>query len=366
MKNILFYLAILSLFVWSSCNKYEEPSILTISPVRGPVETLITIEGSNFEDITSLSFNDGVPANFNPSYGSENAVLFRVPLNAPIGDNVITIETKGGTVTTEFKVTLDAPKLTSFYPVSGEVGGTVTFLGENFFEPIEVLFFDSIAAPILFLSPDSMVVEIPENVEKGFLKIKANGGDISTNVQFFTVTNILVNNFDGEGVRSETNNWLFYGSILQTSATTAVRSSNPVPIDNNFLKLSGVDPGSVWIGGTESHAWDINDFDVFPIESDLTNTFLEMDLNNNGRDASHVVLILTERNGSANDFTYNQDISQEGWHHISIPLSRFEDVSGLQVNPQIIKNLKIHLVNNNMATSAIEANVDNIKFVQVN
>ncbi len=366
MKHLFIFLAVFSSLVWCSCNKYEAPSILTISPVKGPVETLITIEGSHFEDIISLNFNDGVPANFNPSYGSENAVLFRVPLNAPIGDNIITIETKGGTVMADFKVTLDAPKLTSFFPASGEVGGTVTFLGENFFEPIEVLFFDSIAAPILFLSPDSMVVEIPEGVEKGFIKIKANGGDISTNVQFFTVTDILVNNFDGAGIRSETSNWLFYGSILQSSASTAVRSSNPAPIDNNFLKLSGVDPGSIWIGGTESHAWDINEFSVFPIESDLTNTFLEMELNNNGREDSHIVLILTERDGSLNDFTYNQDISQEGWNRISIPLSRFEDVNGLQINPQIIRNLKIHLVNNNMSATAIEANIDNIKFVQVN
>ncbi len=366
MKRITFYISILSLLIISSCNKYEEPSIMTISPVRGPVETLITIEGSNFEDIISLNFNDGVPANFNPSYGAENAVLFRVPLDAPIGDNVITIETKGGTVTADFKVTLDAPELNSFFPTSGQVGETVTFLGENFFEPIEVLFFDSISAPILFLSPDSMVVEIPEGVEKGFLKIKANGGDVSTNIQFFTVNNILVNNFDGEGMRSNTDNWLFYGSILQSNAGTAIRSSNPDPIDNNFLKLSGVDPGSVWIGGTESHSWDIAEFDVFPIQSDLTNTFLEMDVNNNGREDSHVVLILAERGGSINDFTYNQDIKEEGWSHLSIPLSRFEDIDGLQINPQIIRTLKIHLVNNNMSTSALEANIDNIKFVQVN
>lgn len=366
MKNILFYLTVLSAIIGTSCNKYEAPSITTISPIKGPVETLIVIEGANFEDIISLNFNDGVAANFNPSYGSETGVLLRVPLDAPIGDNVITIETKGGTVTADFKVTLDAPELTSFYPVSGEVGGTVTFLGENFFEPIEVLFFDSIAGDILFLSPDSMVVEIPEGVEKGFLTIKANGGDISTNIQFFSVTELLVNNFDGEGIRSQTENWLFYGGILQTSSNTAIRSANPDPIDNNFLKLSGVDPGSVWIGGTESHAWDINDFDVFPIVSDLTNTFLEMDLNNNGREDSHIVLILTERAGSPNDFTYNQDINQEGWNHLSIPLSRFEDVNGLQIDPQIIKNLKVHLVNNNMATSAIEANIDNIKFIQVN
>jgi len=188
MKNILFYLTVLSAIIGTSCNKYEAPSITTISPIKGPVETLIVIEGANFEDIISLNFNDGVAANFNPSYGSETGVLLRVPLDAPIGDNVITIETKGGTVTADFKVTLDAPELTSFYPVSGEVGGTVTFLGENFFEPIEVLFFDSIAGDILFLSPDSMVVEIPEGVEKGFLTIKANGGDISTNIQFFSVT----------------------------------------------------------------------------------------------------------------------------------------------------------------------------------
>ena len=362
MKNILLYLSVLSLLLIASCKKYEAPSIMTISPIKGPVETLITIEGANFEDIISLNFNDGVPANFNPSYGAENAVLFRVPLDAPLGDNIITIETKGGTVTADFKVTLDAPKLTTFYPVSGEVGGTVTFLGENFFEPIEVLFFDSIAAPILFLSPDSMVVEVPEGVQKGFINIKANGGDISTNIQFFTVTNILVNDFDGGGMRADTDNWIFFGNILQTNASTALRSSNPDPLDNNFLKLSGAGDG--FLGGTLSHVWG-NDFTVFPIESDLSNTLLEMDFNNNGREDSHILLALATL-GGANDYSYSQDIAEEGWNHLSIPLSRFEDLNGLQINPQEINQVKIFLVNENMSPAAIEANIDNIKFVQIN
>ncbi len=360
MKNIFLFLSVLSLLLIASCKNYEAPSIMTISPIKGPVETLITIEGANFEDIISLNFNDGVPANFNPSYGSENAVLFRVPLDAPIGDNVITIETKGGTVTADFKVTLDAPDLVSFYPASGEVGGTVTFLGENFFEPIEVLFFDSISAPILFLSPDSMVVEIPEGVEKGFIKIKANGGDISTNIQFFTVTDILVNDFDGEGIRADTENWIFFG-LLQSNSSTAIRSANPDPIDNNFLKLSGA--GNGLIGGVFSHSWG-NDFTVFPIESDLTNTFIEMDVNNNGKDNTSILLALAAR-GSSDDYSYSQDIGEEGWNRLSIPLTRFEDFNGLQIDPQDINQLKIFLVNN-VSSSAIEVNIDNLKFIQVN
>jgi hypothetical protein len=360
------YLLYLSglLFI-SACTKQEAPVISSISPEFGFEETLITVEGMNFENILSINFDEGIPANFNPSYASENAVLFRVPENAVLGDNTIEITTEGGVVTFPFRVTLKPPTISDFYPESASPGETVTIIGENFFEPLEVLFFDSISANIIFSSEDSIVAEVPENVMKGQIKVKANGGPVSTPRVFFTTTEILVNDFDGNGLRSETNRWIFYGAIDQ-NAGNAIQNSDPAPIDNNFLKISGRDPGTVWIGGTENHSFDIASFEVFPITTDLNNTFLEIDVNNNGKDFTHLILVMVERNGSINDFSTTVLLDEEGWHKFSLPLNRFTDLDGFTIDPQKIRAVKFHLINNEGSNQKLEANIDNVKFVQIN
>lgn len=347
-----------------ACEK-EPPAVVTFMPDFGPAETLITVEGMHFNDLLAIDFNEGVAADFNPSFGTNEALLFRVPENAPLGENMIRIETDNGITEFPFRVTLKPPSVNISYPESANVGETVTILGENFFEPLEVLFFDSIEANILFAAEDSIVVEVPQDVMKGRITVKANGGSALTPTLFFTTTQILVNNFDGEGLRSETNKWIFYGSIDQ-NANTAVQNSNPIPIDNNYLKISGMDPGTVWIGGTESHSWDTNDFNVFPISSGLNDTYLSLDLNSNGRDKTHLIIVLAERDGSPNDFTTTFPIDWDGWNNVELPLNKFTDIDGFPIDPTKIKTIKLHLYNELNSTLPLEVNVDNVKFIQVN
>lgn len=341
------------------------PKVDMYEPDFGPPETLIVVEGSGYDDLLAINFNDDVPADFNPSFGTGNALLFRVPPNAPLGDNDIRIVTSEGETTFPFRVTLEAPKVSFFSPKSANEGETVYILGENFFEPLEVLFFDSIAGNIIYHQPDSLVVEVPAGVQRGRLKVKANGGSATTAENFFSTTDILINDFDGNGVRAETEKWLFYGSIDQ-NANDAIQSSNPDPIDNNFLKVSGTDPGSVWIGGVESHSNDPMVFENFGLTSDLNNTFVSMDINNNGQEKTTLIIVLAERGGSPNDFTQQIDIDWEGWENLNIPLNRFQDVDGLTVDPSKIRTVKLHLFNDQNTTQRHEINVDNLKFIQVN
>jgi len=366
-NNIIKSILLLSAVIFiSACGKnVGDPSVITYSPITGPPGTLVTVEGMNFDDLTKLNFDDEVPADFNPSFGTPDVLLFRVPEDAPLGDNMIHIETEHGETFFPFKVTLEAPVVSDFYPKSANEGETVTILGTNFFEPLEILFFDSIPGKILYHQPDSLVIEVPAGVERGRINVKANGGNSLTAELFFSTVDYLVNDFDGNGLRAETNKWLFYGNIEQ-NFTNAVHNSNPDPLDGNFLKVSGTDPGSIWIGGTESHSNDPNDFDVFPIASDINNTFVEMDINNNGAVATQLIIVLAERNGSTNDFTAEIDVDWEGWRTVSIPLSRFADIGGVTIDPSKIRTIKMHLYNGNNSSNKLEVNIDNLKFVQIN
>jgi len=361
-----FTLGLISLLFLSSCQEDGPPTVDSFSPDAGFENTLITVEGSNFENLVSINFNDGVPADFNPSFGTSSALLFRVPENAPLGDNNVVITTETGEVSFPFKVTLEAPEISDFSPKSANEGEMVYIKGKNFFEPLVVLFEDSLAGNIIYSDPDSLVVEVPAGVERGRIKVKANGGSSLTGEFFFSTTEILVNDFDGNGVRSETDKWLFYGSIDQNSSN-ATTNADPDGFDgSNFLKISGTDPGTVWIGGAESHSNDPMVFEVFDIASDINNTFVEMDINNNGYDDTHLIVVLAERNGSINDFSETIEVDWDGWEHVSLPLNRFKDVDGAFIDPEKIRTIKMHLYNELQSNQPLEVNVDNLKFVQIN
>jgi hypothetical protein len=366
MKSFKYTLYLFLLIIVMSCEKKPAPAVVDFKPAFGPEKTLIVVKGMDFEEVTSIKFDDGVDADFNPSFGTDSALLFRVPFNAKLGPNMITITTETGETSFPFRVTLEAPEVEEFYPKSANQGDQITITGKNFFEPLEVLFFDSIAGKIIFHSPDSVVVEVPANVKKGKIKLKANGGSSFTGEQFFSTKEILVNDFDGKGVRSETNKWDFYGFIDQLNSAAAVQKSNPNPVSGNFLKLTGKDIGSQWIGGTENHSNDVNVFKTFDINSDINNTFIEMDLNSNSSTKTHLIVVMAERDGSPNDFTYTTQIEWSGWKKIRIPLNRFKDVSGVTINPKKIKAVKLHLYNELKTAAKLEANIDNLKFILIN
>jgi hypothetical protein len=209
---------------------------------------------------------------------------------------------------------LDAPQVYRIAPETAQVGETVTIYGTNFFPPLEVFFFDSVQAQIVSTQADSIIkVIVPSGVTKGKITVVCNGQDTLSPNPFYTQSPILVNDFDGNGLRAQTNKWIFVGSVDQNAAN-AVQNANPAPINNNFLKLSGKDAQNItWIGGAQSNFGFPGDaFTTYGITSTAENTLLEMDINNNGKTKTHVVFILLEKDGSFNDFTYKIPISETG------------------------------------------------------
>ncbi len=350
---------------FSSCDKEVGPPVIEIvDPVFGPAETLVTFQGVNLANITEVKFSDQV-VNFNNAYNADNALLLRIPTNVPLGEHVVTITTDGGSVTTNFRVTLEAPEIFSFSPASAAVGERVTILGKNFYEPLTAWFFDSIQAEIITAVPDSMIILVPEGVEKGRISLFANGGFTRSPINFFTVNPILVNDFDGNGIRSETDKWIFRGSIDQNK-NTAVQNTMPAPIDGNYLKISGKDELDIsWIGGAENHTWDVEAFQTFGITTDANNTLIEMDVNNNGQKKTHMILVLLEKDGSSNDFALTVKVDWTGWQKVSVPLNRFQDLNDFTVDPLKVKTLKIQIIDVEDSNETLEVNVDNIQFVEI-
>jgi len=354
----------LCLLQFSCGHESLAPSLVSIEPDFGPAETLVTIEGENLGGIQSITFS-GEPINFNNAYNADHALLFRIPNSVPLGAHEVVITTAGGSLNTRFQVTQEPPEIFEVFPESAGPGDQVVIRGENFFEPIEVFFFDSVQAVVEALTVDSLVVTVPEGVEMGFVRVNANGGSVLSPKRFFTVSTIVVNDFDGNGVRAENNKWIFQGSVNE-NALNAVQSANPAPLEGNFLKLSGKDElGIQWIGGAQTYfGFPGDDFETFNIRTDAANTLLELDLNSNGSDVTHIILIMQEKDGSTNDFTHDIYIDWEGWKHMSVPLNRFRDLNEVIIDPAKARVLKIHLIDNDNTGETLEVNIDNIKFLQ--
>ena len=145
-----------------------------------------------------------------------------------------------------------------------------------------------------------------------------------------------------------------------------ITSANPAPIEGNFLKLTGTPLSNIeWIGGAENNSDDTDVFQTFGITTDVNNTLIEMDVHNNGKEKTYLLLALKERDGSTNDFTTEVAIDWDGWGKVSLPLNRFLDLNDAPIDPSKIKTLKVHLTDGDGSGQAIEANVDNIKFLEI-
>ena len=360
MKNYL--LAFIAL-ACIACNPDPDPPLIeSVEPAFGPAETLVTFEGANLANLKTITFSDQ-EVNFNTAYNSDVALLFRIPTNVPLGEHTVEFVTDGGVATTTFRVTLDPPAIFSINPEFASPGETVTIFGKNFFDPVEVFFFDSVRAEILTLAPDSIVVEVPENIEKGRVTVVANGGATESPVNFFSVDPILINDFDGNGLRSQTNRWGFVGQVDQ-NANNAVVADGPT---GNYLELTGTDDLDIaWIGGAQSDfGFPGDDFTDFGIETDINNTLLEMDVSNNGQTNTFLSLILLENDGLTTDFVHEIAVDWNGWERVSIPLNRFKNFEGVSVDPAKIKVIKIHMIDQNDSDEQLEVRVDNVRFVQI-
>lgn len=363
--------AILAVFMVSGCDDVDPPVLVSLEPMMGPTTTLVVMQGENLAEIRELLFN-GSPIPFNTAYNSDVALLFRIPENMSLGEKQVTVRTDGGSFETNFTVTEDPPLVPRFFPRSANEGDLITLVGENFFEPLEVTFktgefvedrwSDSLVADIVFAAEDSLIVRVPEEAKTGFIRVVANGGTAQTNVTFQIFERKLISDFDGNGIIAN-DDLSFQGFTDQGSGAPFIRSSLPAPIEGNFLQVSGTDDlGTTWLGGAETPGG--NSIDSFAITTDVGSTFLEMDVNSNGRPNTWLLLVLREQNGSSSDFTTRIQLNDPGWTRISIPLVRFTDSGGLVVDPQKINQIKFHIEDRDDTDARIEANIDNVVFAE--
>jgi FG-GAP-like repeat/IPT/TIG domain/Secretion system C-terminal sorting domain/FG-GAP repeat len=140
----------------------QAPTISSFTPTSGPVGTVVTITGSNF-DITiggnTVKFN-GITATVTA------ATSTNLTVTVPVGANgaSVTVEKSGYAPFFSLGFTVTTPPtITSFFPLTGTVGTTVTISGTNFNATAanNVVLFGATKATVTAASTTQLTVTVP-------------------------------------------------------------------------------------------------------------------------------------------------------------------------------------------------------------
>ena len=151
------------------------PTITSITPAKGPVGTVVTINGTNFTDVTAVKFNGTPAASF--TVVSTTTITASVASGTTAG--LVTVTTLGGTATSATTFT-PAPIITSFTPTSGGVGTTVTINGSNFTGTTVVKFNGTNAASFTVVSNVKLTAIVATGTTSGKISITTPGGTVTS------------------------------------------------------------------------------------------------------------------------------------------------------------------------------------------
>jgi len=217
-------------------NKINEPAINLVSPETGLTGAPITLTGVNFTGTTAVSFG-GVPA---ASYTVNSSTSITGIVGAGT-TGVVTLKTPYGTGTgTGFVYGTPPPAITSFAPLSGPIGSTVTISGKNFNSVAanNIVYFGVARATVVSATATQLTVTVP----------------VGANYQPITVT---ANNLTAYANKSFSVTFANTGPIAANSFSTQV----DLPVSPNVMNVSVADLDGD--GKTDVIALNSNIFSVF-------------------------------------------------------------------------------------------------------
>ncbi len=158
------------------------PIIISLTPSSGVIGTLVTIAGTGFNSVISKNVVtvDGITATVVSASGT--SLSFVIPANASNG--LVSVSTGGRTVTNYFIVD---PTITSFAPLAGYAGSSVTITGTGF----SLAFGDSVRfngtnAFVDVINSTTLIALVPQLATSGSLSI-SRGVKRATSSTTFTV-----------------------------------------------------------------------------------------------------------------------------------------------------------------------------------
>jgi hypothetical protein len=179
LRLISLFLALGTTVYLSACgdeSSSKAPEITSFTPTSGAPEQLVTLTGKNFS--TSATDNFVV---FNGSgEGTVTAVTstsltVKAPFDVTTGKIRVTVNGKTGVSTEDFTVL--APSITSFTPLQGSIGTTITIAGMNFslVKSENLVTVNGIAANVATASATQLTIAVPDGATTGKIEVTFAG-----------------------------------------------------------------------------------------------------------------------------------------------------------------------------------------------
>ncbi len=156
------------------------PHISGFSPSSGPVGTSVTINGTDFSATTAVKFH-GSAAMF--TVNSAIKITATVPTGATTGP--ISVWAPAGTDYSSTNFRVAGPKISSFAPVSGPPGTSVSIFGSGFTGATAVSF-DGSGATYRVVRDGKITAVVPLGATSGLIRVVAPGGTAAS-ASAFTV-----------------------------------------------------------------------------------------------------------------------------------------------------------------------------------
>lgn len=252
MKNLnYFFLFGLLAFVLAGCDKDDDtpklvPTITTISPAEVFAGDSITISGTNFINVTSVS----IGATDVAFVMNGEAIKTMVPANSAEGSVEVTVVTPDGSVKKSFTVLSTAPVIASFTQTEGVTGDNIEIVG-TFLNDITSIMLGEVAVTKFEETEDGDAVTflIPAGAETGKITIVTAKGEV-VSTEDFVVNPALILYRNGETPTWWTSSMYSWGDpVIVTDNTEKV-----APGATHSLKVTI----GMWLG----FGWNLDGVDL--------------------------------------------------------------------------------------------------------
>lgn len=184
------------LFLFGSCKKDETtdkapPTLVSVSNLTARATPLtsvgygewILISGTNLGTAFKVDFNGTLAAD-SLIYANDNSVTVKIPANLtdPV-NNPITVTTKYGSATLNFKIMQPAPLITGFNPPAGDPNDAVTITG-NYFKGLTGVTINGVAATIVSSTQTEIKIKVPTGISYGVVAVTTPVGTVTADKTF--------------------------------------------------------------------------------------------------------------------------------------------------------------------------------------
>lgn len=188
--NLILLIGFLSLVGVTACKKQQiedkRPPILTgVTTLNNRSVTLnavnygdwIILRGEHLATAYKVDFNSVLAAD-SLLYADDTSVTVKIPtvLPDPV-NNPITVTTKYGSATLNFRILQPPPVITSFDPMAGPSGQTVTIVG-NHFGGVSGVMIGSTSATIISSTRTEIKISVPAGITWGYITVTTSSGSV--------------------------------------------------------------------------------------------------------------------------------------------------------------------------------------------